>query len=323
MFHSFQRDGGKKMAEKTREPTLQDLLLERSVTEESTKLESDLKGLFDTLSGLKLAESVIARVHRYVEAQEELTPDGDEIAYGLTKYTREAIEEEIRSVLGRYVSSFLTEAHRERIVRCHARGLSTSEAVYELMREDSALNRLAWEDAMGMKALRAQLVPRLAYLKPGSVRWPEKKYGSVWREEREQYTRELSHIPLTSQGEQAALLAKHVERIETALSGSLPVKDFLALTNSLVKTLESLNKLSAAEPRVPVELSGSQLVGVLERLTLALQTPGQEVLSGDKEALVGVLERLTFALKAPEQQAEGSSASALPAPGDDAGGASE
>lgn len=323
MFHSFQSDGGKKMAEKTGKPTLQDLLLERSVTEESSKLESDLKGLFDTLSGLKLAESVIARVHRYVEAQEELTPDGDEIAYGLTKYTREAIEEEIRSVLGRYVSSFLTEAHRERIVRCHARGLSTSEAVYELMCEDSALNRLAWEDAMGMKALRAQLVPRLAYLKPGSVRWPEKKYGSVWREEREQYTRELSHIPLTSQGEQAALLAKHVERIETALSGNLPVKDFLALTNSLVKTLESLNKLSAAEPRAPVELSSSQLVGVLERLTLALQTPGQEVLSGDKEVLVGVLERLTFALKAPEQQAEGSSASALPAPGDDAGGVSE
>lgn len=323
MFHSFQSDGGKKMAEKTGKPTLQDLLLERSVTEESSKLESDLKGLFDTLSGLKLAESVIARVHRYVEAQEELTPDGDEIAYGLTKYTREAIEEEIRSVLGRYVSSFLTEAHRERIVRCHARGLSTSEAVYELMCEDSTINRLARDDAMGVKALRAQLVPRLAYLKPGSVRWPEKKYGSVWREEREQYTRELSHIPLTSQGEQAALLAKHVERIETALSGNLPVKDFLALTNSLVKTLESLNKLSAAEPRAPVELSSSQLVGVLERLTLALQTPGQEVLSGDKEVLVGVLERLTFALKAPEQQAEGSSASALPAPGDDAGGVSE
>ena len=117
------------------------------------------------------------------------------------------------------------------------------------------------------------------------------------RSERKQYIRELSHIPLTSQGEQTALLAKHVERIETALSGNLPVKDFLALTNSLVKTLESLNKLSAAEPRVPMELSGSQLVGVLERLT--------------------------FALKAPEQQAEGSSASALPAPGDDAGGASE
>lgn len=45
MFHSFQRDGGKKMAEKTREPTLQDLLLERSVTEESTKLESDLNSV--------------------------------------------------------------------------------------------------------------------------------------------------------------------------------------------------------------------------------------------------------------------------------------
>ncbi len=61
---------------------------------------------------------------------------------------------------------------------------------------------------MGTQGLRDALIPRVAYLKPGSARWPEKKYGVVWREAREAYKQTVSDIPLTSKEEQMALLAK-------------------------------------------------------------------------------------------------------------------
>ena len=63
------------------------------------------------------------------------------------------------------------------------------------------------------------------------------------------------------------------------------------LTNSLTKTLESLQKLSAVEQQAPANLSAPQLVAVLERLTLALDAPEQLALSGDTDTLVRVSAR--------------------------------
>ena len=96
---------------------------------------------------------------------------------------------------------------------------------------------------MGGSALREMLVHRLAYLKPGSARWPEKKYGSLWREEREEYRQAVRDIPFTSQVEQVALLAKLAERINHELDRKVhSVKDLQMLTHSLAKTVESLRK---------------------------------------------------------------------------------
>jgi hypothetical protein len=213
-----------------------------------------------------------------------------------------------------YISSFISDAHREFIVRCHARGISTSAAVWELMKEDETINRLAQEDAIGINRLREMLIHRLAYLKPGSARWPEQKYGSVWREEREQHRQVISDIPFTSPVEQVALLAKHAERINSELDNQThSVQDLQLLTNSLTKTMESLRKLSAVEEPMPVNLSGPQLVAVLERLTLALKAPEQISIGGEAAELVGVLEQLTLALKAPEPMADGNEVKALPA----------
>ena len=104
--------------------------------------------------------------------------------------------------------------------------------------------------------MRAILIHRLSYLKPGTARWPEAKYGSAWREAREQYRQQMSDILFTSQVEQVALLAKNAERINRALDNEeLSVKDFQLLTNSLTKTLESLNKLSAVDEQTHVNLS--------------------------------------------------------------------
>ena len=182
------------------------------------------------------------------------------------------------------------------------------KTVSALIVADKTINRLAQDDAVGMDTVKKILTHRLAYLKPGSARWPEQKYGSVWREEREQHRQVISDIPFTSPVEQVALLAKHAERINSELDNQThSVQDLQLLTNSLTKTMETLRKLSAVEEPMPVDLSGLQLVGVLERLTLALKVPEE------KAELVGMLEQLTLALKAPKQEADGSETKALPA----------
>ena len=134
----------------------------------------------------------------------------------------------------------------------------------------------------------------------------------------------MSDIPFTSQVEQVALLAKHAERINRELdNGTHSTKDLQLLTNSLTKTMESLRRLSAAEQPMPMSLSGAQIVGVLERMTLALKAPRKQMIGGEAEELVSVLERLTLALKAPEQRAMVNGRKALPAKTNNGAGETE
>lgn len=63
-------------------------------------------------------------------------------------------------------------------------------------------------------------------------------------------------------------------------------------------------------------MSKRPLVAFLQSVTLALGAPGKIAFGGKTEELVGVLERLTLALKAPEQKTDGNGVNALPAPAD-------
>ena len=301
------------MAIQKEKTSLQSALQGRFAEKGEAEIKSDIGGLYDTLSGYELVEAVIKRVQRYAIEASGRTIDHD--FSQIESYTLDAFTTRIRDQLKQYVSSFISDTHREVIVRCHARGLSTSDAVGELINTDETIRRLAYKDAMGSKQLREILVHRLAYLKPSSTRWSEKKYGSVWSEAREEYKEALRDIPFTSQVEQVALLAKQAERINEWLeTGKYPVKEAQMLSNSLVKTVLSLQKLTAVDEQlIPVNLSAPQLVGVLERLTLALKVPEQQVIGDEAGELVGVLERLTLALKIPQQRTNGNEAKALPA----------
>ncbi len=294
-----------------------------------SELRSDVRELFKTTSDRKLANAVVERVQRYAletiveKYGEDDDEDFDDFSE-LDSYYLDEIREMVRDEMVWYVSSFISDSHREFFVRAHAQGISTSDAATELMMSDDTMNRLAHEDAMGMQGLRDALIPRVAYLKPGSARWPEKKYGAVWREARESHRQTVSDIPLTSKEEQMALLAKHAERtIRILEKKSLDAKEYQLLTNSLTQTLKNLRELSQVEVPVTENLSPPQLVAVLERLTLALRAPDQKAIGSDAEELVAALQKLTLALKAPEQKTDGNGAKALPAPngngGDNAG----
>ena len=307
------------MAAKRPKTSLQDVLQREIMGKGEAELWSDLRALFKTLKGLELVKGVIKRVQRYavetvgISVNRDLGDLDEDEVYAIESESAR-IEDTVRRQLRLCVTRFISDSHREFVVRCHARGLSTSDAVWELMESDEIINRLAQDDAMGWKGLKETLVHRLSYLKPGTARWPEAKYGELWRETREKHRQAVSDIPFTSPEEQIAVLAKHADRINSELETKThSAKDLQLLTNSLTKTMESLRRLSAAEHSMPVNLSGTQIVGVLERLTLALKAPGKQMIGGEAEELVSVLERLTLALKAPEQRAIGNGAKSLPA----------
>lgn len=286
--------------------------LEEFLSERTLEVRADLRVLFDTLGGDELLESVIERVQQYAVAGWDESRDP---YFNNTKspHMLGTIRETVAEELEEWISHFISDAHRKFIVRCHARGLSTSEAVGALLQEDKTMSRLAQLDVMGPTKLRRALIPRLAYLKPGTARWPERKYGAIWREAREQHKHDIRDIPLTSPSEQIALLAKHADYINGVLDdGNHSVKDFQSLTDALIKTVEALQKLSPVVQE-PTNLSGAQLIGVLERLTLALDTPEQFALTGNTKTLVALLERLTLTLlKASDHKAITSEVESVP-----------
>ena len=263
----------------------------------------NLNALFTALEGDELVESVIHNVHRYVFKLFGWTTDtGFDNIYSEDV---EMLQDTVCGELTEVIARFITDEHREAIVRYHARGLSTTEAIATLIAENSVMNRLAEPDALGEQKLKDLLIPRLAYLKPGSTRWPEKKYGAVWQEERELYTQEISNTPFSTPAERIALLAKHAERVNHTLKNKQhSVNDLQALTASLTQTLESLEKLSPTDQQASPNLLTPQLASLLERFTVALEAFQQIASTGDANAIVEVVERLTLALQPlPEQLA--------------------
>ena len=268
---------------------------------EDLESRENLNALFTALEGDELVESVIHNVHRYVFKLFDWTTDTgfDDIYPDDAKMLQDTVCGELTEVIAR----FITDEHREAIVRYHARGLSTTEAIATLIAENSVMNRLAEPDALGEQKLKDLLIPRLAYLKPGSTRWPEKKYGAVWREERQQYTQEINNTPFSTPAERIALLAKHAERVNHTLNNKEhSVNDLQALTASLTNTLESLEKLSPTDQQASPNLLTPQLTSVLERFTVALEAFQQIASTGEANAIVEVVERLTLALQPPLQQ---------------------
>ena len=268
----------------------------------TVELRANLNQLFTTLEGDELVETVIRSTQNFVATELwdiKTDEDIDNLDYDIIKGMRKNIQDELTEVIARLIS----DEHREAIVRYHARGLSTTEAVATLIAENSRMNRLAQLDALGEKKLKELLIPRLAYLKPGTARWPEKKYGSIWREERQQYTQEISNTPFSTPAERIALLTKHAARVNHTLENKEhSVNDLQSLTQTLTKTLESLEKLSPADQQASENLYTPQLAGILERFTVALEAFQQIASTGDANALVEVMEKFTLAMQPPPQQ---------------------
>ena len=162
------------MARKKVTISLQDVLQgrydewEKEPAELGAELDSDLNALFDTLNGYELADAIIVRIQRYAAERADRSADDDfrDAAESEIELIQEIVEEKLLE----YISRFITDSHREFIVRCHAKGVSTTHAVLELIKKDMLIARLGQKDALGGRKLGEILIHRLSYLKPGAAR---------------------------------------------------------------------------------------------------------------------------------------------------------
>ena len=275
-------------------------VIDEEIAERHANLHANLNELFTTLQGDELIETAIRSTQNFIA--EEWVGTADTNLDGIDRETIDEIKKDIRRELSEGIARFISDEHREVIVRCHARGLSTAEAASALIHEDSVMKRLAQPDAIGEKKLKVLLISRLAYLKPGTARWPEKKYGAVWREARQQYIQEINNTPFSTPAERIALLANHAERVNHTLNNKEhSVNDLQSLTDTLTKTLESLEKLSPTDQQASMNLSTPQLPSILERFTVALEAFQQIASSGDPNAIVQVMEKFTLAMQPSSQ----------------------
>lgn len=278
-----------------------------------TKLNSDIETLFETLSGFDLAHAIIERVHQFA-----VTALGKDVDSDFGEMAAEEIikvQDVIRKALEPYISYFILDEHRKFVVRAHARGSSTSEAVEELMSTDEAIHRLAGEDAMGFRGLTKELVIRMAYLKPGTARWPQKKYGAVWREAREEHIQAISDIPLTTTVEHIKVLSKQADRILRKLEDRHhDLEEFQFLTNMLHDTLEKIRKLTGFEELALTGLSAPDLLALSRLAKLMFAARDKKAIAGETAELIEDLEWLRLALNAPEEKTDGNGTKALPAP---------
>ena len=277
--------------------------MDYEISERYAKARANRNELFTTLEGDELVEATIRSTQDFIAEQWIGTADTN--LEGIDIETIKGMKIDIRRELTKVIARFISDEHREAIVRYHARGLSTTEAVAFLIAENSIMKRLSQRDAIGEKKLKELLISRLAYLKPGTARWPEKKYGAVWREERQLYTEEINNTPFSTPAERIALLANHAERVNHTLkSKQHSVNDLQVLTESLTKTLESLEKLSPTDQQASPNLLTPQLASLLERFTVALEAFQKIAHSSDTNTIVEVVEKLTLALQPlPEQLA--------------------
>ena len=276
--------------------------IDHEIAEHYAKARANRNELFTTLQGDERVETVIRSIQDFIAEQWVGTADTN--LDGIDMETIHDMKIGIRRELTKVIAGFISDEHREVIVRHHARGFSTAEAVAFLITENSIMKRLAQRDAIGEKKLKELLISRLAYLKPGTARWPEKKYGAVWREERQQYIQEISNTSFSTPTERIALLAKHAERVNHTLNNKEhSVNDLQSLTQSLTKTLESLEKLSPADQQAFANvLPAPQLPSVLERFTVALEAFQQIASGGAPNAIVEIMEKFTLAMQPPSQQ---------------------
>ena len=147
------------MATEKPKTTLKAALLGDAEKKGLSELRSDVKDLFNTGSGHELANAVVERIQRYaLEIIVDIYGEDEDVDFDefseLDSYYLDKIRDIVRDEMGWYISSFISDTHREYFVRAHAQGISTSDAVTELMWSDDTMHRLTHKDAMGMQGLR-------------------------------------------------------------------------------------------------------------------------------------------------------------------------
>ena len=169
----------------------------------------------------------------------------------------------------------LTYRFREQVVRLGARGLSTTEIVKDILGNDvwesiTPFYLFKYNNVCGYDNIKKFLVNRLGYLKRSQARFPVKKYGEVWKEERASYLEGLAEIPLANPLEQVHALSDHYQKLRVLFDDTSDSKDKERYHKCMMRTLAAIHLMS----RDPSVQSSKALIQ--EKRQQALPAPDTE-----------------------------------------------
>ena len=204
-------------------------------------------------------------VSKYWKTDDGTEYKGDKYGWNMTvpsciaDYLEEYQERIYDELFPRCAMLPITDTHREFIVICHARRLDTEEALIEMVNYFSEFAFLRPRIVLSEKEVDGVLVEvgepgelllpifkvwkrAFSYLRPTHSRWPNQKYGELWREAKAAYA-EVRMLEFTSTTEFViAGLAEAVQMAQdrTISSGAYfdaRVKTLIALSTALHKIL--------------------------------------------------------------------------------------
>ena len=156
----------------------------------------------------------------------------------------------------------ITDTHREFIVICHARRLDTEAALIEMVNYFEAfkfLREYIWLDekevngvSVEIPTLGKNLAPlfrvwkrAFSYLRPTHSRWPQQKYGELWREARAAYAQARM---LETSSTTELVIAGLAEALQKAQDSTVaPMMGFDERVKTLIALSEALHKILLAE----------------------------------------------------------------------------
>ena len=174
-----------------------------------------------------------------------------------------------------YLSICLTDTLRENVVRLHARGVSTTEIVEDILSDEqweqiTPFYTFKFRNVCGYENIKKFMVSRLGYLKKSHQRFPKKKFGDIWTEERERFLQTLNDIPLATPAEQLHELTGHYQKLKGLFDESVESKDKERYHNCMMKTLAAIHLIGRdANAHMPHAITQ-------EKNPKALPTPNNE-----------------------------------------------
>lgn len=210
--------------------------------------------------GLALWQTAIEVVRAELKDEEESEALADAVFQALKDYGS--------------LKKCLTDSLRCLIVRYHARGMSTVDAVEAIILDEAHENITPFylfkhSNVCGRKNIKDFLVQRLGYLKPPHPRFP-KKYAHLYREERQEYLDAIQDIPLVKPEERVQKLSQHYEELEVLFNNAERATDKERYHKCMMRTLAGID-LMTREPAhkvIPEQLT-------TEKRSPALSEPEQ------------------------------------------------
>ncbi len=147
------------------------------------------------------------------------------------------------------LSKCLTDNFRKIVISYHARGLTTTQAIDQILydedlRYDTPFHVFKFANVCGYDNIKKFLLQRISYLKPTDPRWPHKKFGEYWKKERQEYLEAIEDMPFSNTKEQIASLYEHYTALNTHLNSAKEAIDIERLHRCKLQTIAAINILT-------------------------------------------------------------------------------